>query len=554
LEGNNMMGQTPVLILREGTKREKGKGAQMSNIAAAKAIGEAVRSTLGPRGMDKMLVDSMGDVVITNDGVTILKEIDVEHPAAKMIVEVAKTQDEECGDGTTTAVILAGELLKRAEGLIEQNVHPTVIAAGYRLASQKAQEILKTVGMKVTPDDAEMLNDIATTAMISKSVSASRNILAGIAVKAVLSIAEKKDGKFEVDQDNIQIVKKVGGSMGDSQMISGIILDKEVVHSGMPKKVENAKIALIDSAIEVKKTEIDAKIEITDPSQLQAFLNEEEKMLKKMVDTVKKSGATVAFCQKGIDDLAQHFLAKEGIYAVRRAKKSDMEKLAKATGATIATKLDELKASDLGFAALVEEKKIGGDQMTFVTGCKNPKAVSILIRGGTEHVIDEIERSLDDAISVIGLALEDGVLVTGGGSTATEIALKLREYAASVGGREQIAIDQFANAMEIIPTTLAENAGLDPIDVLIELRKAHKDGKKNAGINVFTGKVVDMKAEKVLEPLRVGKQAINSATEAAVMILRIDDVIASKGGGGGKGGPGGPGGPGGMPGGMDEDY
>jgi len=549
-----MMGQTPVLILREGTKREKGKGAQMGNIAAAKAIGEAVRSTLGPRGMDKMLVDSMGDVVITNDGVTILKEIDVEHPAAKMIVEVAKTQDEECGDGTTTAVILAGELLKRAEGLIEQNIHPTVIAAGYRLASQKAQEILQTVGMKVTPDDAEMLNDIATTAMISKSVSASRNILADIAVKAVLSIAEKKDGKFEVDQDNIQIVKKVGGSMEDSKMISGIILDKEVVHSGMPKKVENAKIALIDSAMEVKKTEIDAKIEITDPSQLQAFLNEEEKMLKKMVDIVKKTGANVAFCQKGIDDLVQHYLAKEGIYAVRRAKKSDMEKLAKATGGTIATKLDDLKASDLGFAALVEEKKIGGDLMTFVTGCKNPKAVSILIRGGTEHVIDEIERSLDDAISVIGLALEDGVLVTGGGSTATEIALKLREYAASVGGREQIAIDQFANAMEIIPTTLAENAGLDPIDVLIEMRKAHKDGKKHAGINVFTGKIVDMKAEKVLEPIRVGKQAINSATEAAVMILRIDDVIASRGGGGGKGGPGGPGGPGGMPGGMDEEY
>ena len=549
-----MMGQTPVLILREGTKREKGKGAQMSNIAAAKAIGEAVRSTLGPRGMDKMLVDSMGDVVITNDGVTILKEIDVEHPAAKMIVEVAKTQDEECGDGTTTAVILAGELLKKAEGLIEQNVHPTVIAAGYRLASQKAQEILKTVGIKVTPDDAEMLNEIATTAMISKSVSASREIMADIAVKAVLSIAEKEDGKFEVDQDNIQVVKKVGGSMEDTQMISGIIVDKEVVHSGMPKKVENAKIALIDSAMEVKKTEIDAKIEITDPSQLQAFLSEEENMLKKMVYTVKKSGATVVFCQKGIDDLAQHYLAKEGIYAVRRAKKSDMEKLAKATGATIATKLDELKASDLGFATLVEEKKIGGDQMTFVTGCKNPKAVSILIRGGTEHVIDEIERSLDDAVSVIGLALEDGVLVTGGGSTATEIALKLREYAASVGGREQIAIDQFANAMEIIPTTLAENAGLDPIDVLIELRKAHKDGKKYAGINVFTGKIVDMNAEKVLEPIRVGKQAINSATEAAVMILRIDDVIASKGGGGGKGGPGGPGGPGGMPGGMDEDY
>jgi len=548
-----MMGQTPVLILREGTKREKGKGAQMGNIAAAKAIGEAVRSTLGPRGMDKMLVDSMGDVVITNDGVTILKEIDVEHPAAKMIVEVAKTQDEECGDGTTTAVILAGELLKRAEGLIEQNVHPTVIAAGYRLACQKAQEILKDVGIKVTSDDAGMLKDIAMTAMISKSVSASRDILADISVKAVLAIAEKKDGKYEVDQDNIQIVKKVGGSMEDSQMIGGIIVDKEVVHTGMPKIVKNAKIALIDSALEVKKTEIDAKIEITDPAQLQAFLNEEEKMLRRMVDTVKNSKANVAFCQKGIDDLAQHYLAKEGIYAVRRVKKSDMEKLAKATGAVVATKLDDLKESDLGFAETVEEKKIGGDQMTFVTGCKNPKAVSVLIRGGTEHVVDEIERSLDDAISVIGLALEDGVLVTGGGSTAVEIALKLREYAASVGGREQIAIDQFANAMEIIPTTLSENAGLDPIDILIELRKAHKDGKKNAGINVFTGKIVDMKNEKVIEPIRVGRQAINSATEAAVMILRIDDVIASKGGGG-KGGPAGPGGPGGMPGGMDEEY
>ena len=548
-----MMGQTPVLILREGTKREKGKGAQMGNIAAAKAIGEAVRSTLGPRGMDKMLVDSMGDVVITNDGVTILKEIDVEHPAAKMIVEVAKTQDEECGDGTTTAVILAGELLKRAEGLIEQNVHPTVIAAGYRLACQKAQEILKEVGMKVTPDDAEMLKDIAMTAMISKSVSASRGILADISVKAVLAVAEKKDGKYEVDQDNIQIVKKVGGSMEDSRMIGGIIVDKEVVHTGMPKCVQKAKIALIDSAMEVKKTEIDAKIEITDPAQLQAFLSEEEKMLRRMVDTVKKANASVVFCQKGIDDLAQHYLAKECIYAVRRVKKSDMEKLAKATGAVIATKLDELKESDLGYADLVEEKKIGGDQMTFVTGCKNPKAVSILIRGGTEHVVDEIERSLDDAVSVIALALEDGILVTGGGSTAVEIALKLREYAASVGGREQIAIDQFANAMEIIPTTLSENAGLDPIDILIELRKAHKDGKKTAGINVFTGKIVDMKQEKVIEPIRVGKQAISSATEAAVMILRIDDVIASKGGG--AGGKGGPGGPGGMPGGgMDEEY
>ncbi|MGQ9588012.1 MAG: thermosome subunit beta [Thermoplasmata archaeon] len=532
-----MLGQTPVLILKEGTKREKGKGAQFNNIAAARAIADAVRSTLGPRGMDKMLVDSMGDVVITNDGVTILKEIDVEHPAAKMLVEVAKTQDEECGDGTTTAVILAGELLKKAETLIEQNVHPTVISGGYRNAATKAKDLLEDVAISVSPEDRDALLDIARTAMISKSVSASRDLLADVAVKAVSAVAEKKDdGSWYVDDDNIQIVKKQGGSMDDTQMISGIIVDKEAVHPAMPKRVENAKIALVDSALEVKKTEIDAKIEITDPSQLHAFLAEEESMLKKMVDTVKKSGATVLFCQKGIDDLAQHYLAKEGIYAVRRVKKSDMEKLAKATGANLVTKLDDLKAEDLGVAKLVEEKKIADDRMTFVTGCKNPKAVSILIRGGTEHVVDEIERSLTDATSVVAVAIEDGKLVTGGGSTATELALKLRDYAASVGGREQIAIDAFASALEIVPTALAENAGLDPIDVLIELRQAHKSGKRSAGINVLTGKVSDMKKDKVLEPIRVGRQAISSATDAAVMILRIDDVIASKGGEkGGKG-------------------
>jgi chaperonin GroEL (HSP60 family) len=383
--------------------------------------------------------------------------------------------------------------------------------------------------------------DIARTAMISKSVSASRDLLADVAVKAVSAVAEKKDGKWIVDDDNIQIVKKQGGSMDDTKMISGIIVDKEAVHPAMPKKVEKAKIALVDSALEVKKTEIDAKIEITDPSQLHAFLDEEENMLRKMVDIVKKSGATVLFCQKGIDDLAQHYLGKEKIYAVRRVKKSDMEKLAKATGANLVTKLDDLKASDLGDAALVEEKKIADDRMTFVTGCKNPKAVSVLIRGGTEHVVDEIDRSLNDAISVVSVAFEDGKLVTGGGSAASELALKLRDYAASVGGREQIAIDAFASAMEVIPTALAENAGLDPIDVLIEMRQAHKSGKKYAGINVFTGKVVDMKKEKVLEPIRVGKQAISSATDAAVMILRIDDVIASKGGSKGGKGPSGPG-------------
>lgn len=536
-----MIGQTPVLILKEGTKRERGKGAQFNNITAARAIADAVRSTLGPRGMDKMLVDSMGDVVITNDGVTILKEIDVEHPAAKMLVEVAKTQDEECGDGTTTAVILAGELLKKAEALIEQSVHPTVVSGGYRAAATKARELLDEVAINVSPGDKETLMDIARTAMISKSVSASRDLLADVAVKAVSAVAEKMDdGKWYVDEDNIQVVKKQGGSMDDTQMIAGIIVDKEAVHPAMPKKVEDAKIALVDSALEVKKTEIDAKIEITDPSQLHAFLDEEENMLRKMVDIVKKSGATVLFCQKGIDDLAQHYLGKEHIYAVRRVKKSDMEKLAKATGANLVTKLDDLKAGDLGVAKLVEEKKIADDRMTFVTGCKNPKAVSILIRGGTEHVVDEIDRSLNDAISVVSVAYEDGKLVTGGGSTAMELALKLREYAASVGGREQIAIDAFASAMEVVPTALSENAGLDPIDVLIELRQAHKSGKKYAGINVFTGKVTDMRKEKVLEPIRVGRQALSSATDAAVMILRIDDVIASKGGGAGGKGPRGP--------------
>ncbi len=546
-----MIGNTPVFILKEGTKRDKGKGAQFNNIAAARAIADAVRSTLGPRGMDKMLVDSMGDVVITNDGVTILKEIDVEHPAAKMIVEVAKTQDEECGDGTTTAVILAGELLKKAEALIEQNVHPTVISGGYRLAAIKAKEYLDEVAIKVSPNDKDTLIDIAKTSMISKSVAASRELLAKVAVDAVSAVAEKKeDGTWTVDEDNIQVVKKQGGSMDDTTMIAGIIVDKEAVHPAMPKKVEKAKIALVDSALEVKKTEIDAKIEITDPSQLHAFLDEEENMLKKMVETVKKSGANVLFCQKGIDDLAQHYLSKAGVYAVRRVKKSDMEKLAKATGANLVTKLDDLRADDLGVANLVEERKIADDKMTFVTGCKNPKAVSILIRGGTEHVIDEIDRSLNDALSVVAVAYEDGKLITGGGSAATELALRLRDYAASVGGREQIAIDAFASAMEVIPTALAENAGLDPIDILIELRQAHKAGKKTAGVNVFTGKITDMKKEKVLEPIRVGRQAISSATDAAVMILRIDDVIASKGGSP-KGPPGGPGGMGGDMGDMD---
>ncbi|MGI0132050.1 MAG: thermosome subunit beta [Thermoplasmata archaeon] len=544
-----LTGQTPILVLKEGTKREKGRGALSNNIAAAKAIADAVRSTLGPRGLDKMLVDSMGDVVVTNDGVTILKEMDVEHPAAKMLVEVAKTQDQECGDGTTTAVVLAGELLKRAESLIEQNIHPTIISQGYRLASQKALEVLTSISSDVKIDDVATLRNIARTAMASKSVSFNQELLADIAVRAVTAVAEKGERAYDVDLDNIQLIKKQGGAMTDTQLIEGVIVDKEKVHSGMPNRVTSPTIALLDAALEIKKTEIDAKIEINDPSQLNAFLQEEENMLKRMVEQVKKSGANVVFCQKGIDDLAQHYLAKEGIYGVRRVKKSDMEKLAKATGANIVSKVSELTKEDVGTAGLVEERKIGDDSLTFVTGCKKAKAVSILMRGGTEHVLDEIERSLDDALNVVAVAVEDGKIVYGGGAAASELAMHLRDHAAKVGGREQIAFESFAEALESIPRTLAENAGLDPIDILIDLRKAHKSGQKNAGVNVYGGKVGDMVELNVIEPIRVGRQAIESATDAAVMILRIDDVIASKSGGG-AGGPGGPGGMGGGMGGM----
>ncbi|MGA7862249.1 MAG: thermosome subunit beta [Thermoplasmata archaeon] len=545
-----LTGQTPILVLKEGTKRERGRGALSNNIAAAKAIADAVRSTLGPRGLDKMLVDSMGDVVVTNDGVTILKEMDVEHPAAKMLVEVAKTQDQEAGDGTTTAVILAGELLKRAEALIEQNIHPTIISQGYRLAAQKALEVLDGMSEPVKIDDPETLRRVAVTSMSSKSVSFNRDMLADIAVKAVQAVAEKHDKGYTVDLDDIQIVKKQGGSITDSQLIEGVIVDKEKVHSAMPSRVETPKIALLDAALEIKKTEIDAKIEINEPSQLNAFLQEEENMLHRMVDQVKKSRANVVFCQKGIDDLAQHFLAKEGIYAVRRVKKSDMEKLAKATGANIVSKVSELSPEDVGSAGLVEERKIGEDSLTFVSGAKNAKAVSVLLRGGTEHVLDEIERSFDDALNVVAVAVEDGKIVYGGGAAAEELAMHLRDEAAKVGGREQMAFEMFAEALETVPRTLAENAGLDPIDILIELRQSHKNGKKFSGVNVFSGKVDDMKVLHVVEPIRVGRQAIESATDAAVMILRIDDVIASKSGGApGGGGPGGPGGPGGMGGG-----
>jgi thermosome len=551
-------GQQPIIILKEGTKREKGKGAQLNNIMAARAISDAVKSTLGPKGMDKMLVDSMGDVVITNDGATILKEIDVEHPAAKMIVEVAKSQDEECGDGTTSAVILTGELLKYAGELIEQNIHPTVICAGYKLASIKAIAELNKMAIPIKPGDKKTLKNIAMTSMASKGASASKDLLADVVVDAITSIAEQIGDKTIVDMDNIQIEKKHGGSIQDTRIIKGIILDKERVHEGMPRHLKNTKIALVNAALEIKKTEVDARIQIQDPTQLQAFLDEEESMLRKMVEKVKKSGANVLICQKGIDDLAQHFLSKEGIYAVRRAKKSDMDKLAKATGATVVANLDELSAKDLGFAGNVEEQKIGDDKMTFVTDCKNPKAVSILIRGSTEHVVDELDRGMHDALFVVKVALEDGKMTAGGGAAATWISMALREYATTVGGREQMAIEAYANAVEIIPKTLAENAGLDPIDMMLEVRRSHKKGGKYAGVDVLNGKVSDMLKINVIEPLRVSVQELQTSTEAATMILRIDDIIASKGGGGGGMPPGGmPGGgmPGGMPGGggMD-DY
>ncbi len=526
----HMLGGEPIIVLKEGTERERGRGAQFNNIAAAKAVAEAVRSTLGPKGMDKMLVDSMGDVTITNDGVTILKEIDIKHPAAKMVVEIAKTQDDECGDGTTTAVVLAGELLKKAEDLVEQNVHPTTLVNGYKLAAVEAVNVLSKMGVKVAPSDRKRLVDIAATSMAGRSVGPAKDYLAGIVVDAVTQVAEKLDKKYSADVDNIKVEKKHGGSVYDTQLITGLIIDKERVHPRMPKVVKNAKIALLDVAIEIKKTEVDAKIQIRDPTQLQKFLDEEENSLRGMVDAVAKSGANVLLCQKGIDDLAQHYLAKKGILALRRIKKSDMEKLARATGGKVVSTLDDLKKSDLGSASLVEERKVGDDDMTFITGCKNPKSVSILIRGGTEHVVDEIERSMNDALKVVALVIEDGRAVPGGGAPEIEVSLRLREYATSVGGREQLAIEAFAEAMEIIPWTLGENAGLDSIDLLIKLKSKHegKKGSKNAGLDVNTGGPGDMLRMKILEPLRVKTHAIESATEVASMILRIDDVIAAK--------------------------
>ncbi|MFP4197330.1 MAG: thermosome subunit beta [Methanomassiliicoccales archaeon] len=556
-----MGGSQPVIVLKEGTERTRDKEAQSNNIAAARAVADSVRSTLGPKGMDKMLVDSMGDVVITNDGVTILKEIDVQHPAAKMVVEVAKTQDTECGDGTTTAVVLAGELLKKSESLIEQNVHPTIIANGYKMAAAEAVKILENMAFDATVDKNEMLKKIAMTAMTGKSVGGQREYLADLAVQAVSSIAEERDGKYVVDVDNVKVEKKTGASIADTGVINGIVVDKERVHPRMPRSLKNAKIALLSSAMEVKKTEVDAKISIKDPESMAKFLDEEESSLKKMVDKVKAAGANVVMCQKGMDDLVQHFMAKEGIYALRRVKKSDMEKIAKATGANIVGNIDEIEESDLGYAEQVDQQKVGDEGMTFITGCDNPKAVTMLIRGGTEHVIDEVERALHDALRVTGVTLEDGKALPGAGASEIELSLRLANFAASIGGREQLAIEAFAEAMESIPWALAENAGLDSIDVVIKMKSAHEGKTEESnvmGVDLSTGQPANMLDHNVIEPLRCKTQAVKAAAEVANMILRIDDVIASRSqpGGGGGGGempegmPPGMGGMGGMPPGM----
>jgi thermosome len=515
-------------VLREGSNRSRGRDAQHGNITAAKVVAESVRSALGPKGMDKMLVDSFGDVTVTSDGRTILDEMDIQHPAAKMLVEVAKAQDNEAGDGTTSAVIIAGDLLNRAEELIDKNIHPTIIIDGYKKAAEKALETLEKLAIPVDLTKQDFLKKAAVTAMASKLVAEHKDYLADLAVKAMMAVAEKQDGSYKVDVEDVRVEKKTGESIGDTTMINGIVLDKEVVHSGMPKRVEKAKIALLDTSLEIEKTELDSKINIESPDQIEAFLKQEESMLRDMADKIVAAGANVVICQKGIDDMVQHFLSRKGVLAVRRAKKSDMEKLAKATGAKIVTNLDGISQADLGYAALVEERKIGDDKMTFIEGCKNPRAVTLLIRAGTQRMIDEAERSIHDALCVIRDIIEEPKVVAGGSAPELEMARVLKNYAETLPGREQLAVRIYAEALEAIAITLTENAGLDPIDILSELRSRHEKGEKWAGIEVIEGKVQDMSKIGVFEPITVKKQIIKSATEAASMILKIDDVIASE--------------------------
>jgi archaeal chaperonin len=524
---NTQAGGVPVLILKEGSNRSRGREAQHTNITAAKIVAESVRSALGPKGMDKMLVDNFGDVTITSDGRTILDEMDVQNPAAKMLVEVAKTQDNEAGDGTTSAVIIAGELLSKAEELIEKNIHPTVIIDGYKLAQGKALETLEKIALPVDLTKSDYLKKAAVTSMASKLVAEHKEYLADIVVKAMLAVAEKENGTYKVDVDDVRVEKKTGESLRETSLIEGIVLDKEIAHSGMPKRVEKAKIALLDAALEIEKTEYDAKLNIESPEQIDAFLKQEENMLKDMSDKIAASGANVVICQKGIDDMVQHFLSRKKIAAIRRAKKSDMEKLAKATGASIVTNLQSLTSADLGYAAIVEERKIADDKMTFIEGAKNPKAVTILIRGSSPRMNAETERSIHDALCVIRDLIQEPKILAGGSAPEMEMAKVLKKYAETQQGREQLAVKAYAEALEAIAITLTENAGLDPIDVLSELRSRHEKGETWAGIEVLSGKVQDMSKAGVFEPLAVKKQIIKSASEAAMMIIKIDDVIAS---------------------------
>ncbi|TKX71757.1 MULTISPECIES: thermosome subunit alpha [Halorubrum] len=536
-----------MIVLSEESQRTSGKDAQNMNITAGKAVAESVRTTLGPKGMDKMLVDSGGSVVVTNDGVTILKEMDIDHPAANMIVEVSETQEEEVGDGTTSAVVVAGELLDQAEELLDQDIHATTLAQGYRQAAEKAKEILDEEAIDVSADDYDTLVEIAETAMTGKGAENSKDLLAELVVDAVLAVQDD-DG---IDTENVSVEKVVGSSIDQSELVEGVIVDKERVDENMPFAVEDADVALFDGAIEVKETEIDAEVNVTDPDQLQQFLDQEEEQLREMVDHLTDIGADVVFVGDGIDDMAQHYLAQEGILAVRRAKSGDLNRLARATGGRVVSNLDDIESDDLGFAGSVAQKDIGGDERIFVEDVEEAKSVTLILRGGTEHVVDEVERAIDDSLGVVRTTLLDGQVLPGGGAPEAELALQLRDFADSVGGREQLAVEAFADALEVVPRTLAENAGLDPIDSLVDLRSRHDGGEFGAGLDAYTGDVIDMEAEGVVEPLRVKTQAIESATEAAVMILRIDDVIAAgdlKGGGTDDGGD--DGGPGGAPGGM----
>ena len=522
------MTEKPVVLMPEDVSRILGKDAQRNNILAAKMVADVVKTTLGPKGMDKMLVSPTGEIIVTNDGVTILEEMQIEHPAAKMMVEIAKTQESEVGDGTTSAVMIAGKLLENAEGLLDKKIHPTLIAKGYRMAAEKAQEILKEIALKITPDDLDVLKQVASTAMTGKGAEGSKEKFAEIIVNAVKQV--QTDGK--VDLDNIKIEKVQGDGIDDTELISGIVLDKEKVSDDMPLKVQNARIVLIDFPVELKNPEIDTKISISSPEQLQSFLNQEEEVIKGMVSKIKESEANVLFAQKGVDDLAQYLFAKEGIYVCRRVARSDMEKIAKATGARIVSNINEIGADEIGNAEFVEEIAHGEDKMTYIEGCQNPKAVTILVHGGTEHVLDEIERAIRDGLGDVVSVLKSGLVVPGGGAIETELARRLRHYGQTLSGREQLAVVEFASALEFIPTTLAENAGMDPIDVLTELKSRHDSGQKSAGLNLFTNKVENVLQARIIEPYKIKSQAINSASEVAVMILRIDDVMASGNSGG----------------------